>query len=55
MSEREGATAPTENQIEPGPTEKLRERGKSETEKTVPGAENPASTEIKEETNPNTE
>ena len=38
-----------------GPTDKLREHDSSESELSVPGAQNPASEEIKEERNPNTE
>jgi len=38
-----------------GPTEKLREHDSSEAELSVPGAQNPASEEIKDEQNPNTE
>ena len=38
-----------------GPTEKLREHDKSDQELSVPGAENPASEEIKDEQGPNTE
>jgi hypothetical protein len=40
---------------EVGPTEKLREDGKTEGELSVPGAQNPASEEIKDEQGPNTE
>jgi hypothetical protein len=40
---------------EVGPTEKLRESDKSEGELSVPGAQNPASKEIKDETGPNSE
>jgi hypothetical protein len=40
---------------EVGPTEKLREPGKSENELSVPGAQNPENEEIKEEKGPNTE
>jgi len=40
---------------EVGPTEKLRESDKSEGELSVPGAQNPASEEIKDETGPNSE
>lgn len=40
---------------EVGPTEKLRESGKSQGELSVPGAENPESTEIKDEKGPNSE
>ena len=38
-----------------GPTEKLLEHDKSDQELSVPGAQNPASEEIKEEQGPNTE
>jgi hypothetical protein len=38
-----------------GPTEKLREHDKSDQELSVPGAQNPASEEIKDEQGPNTE
>ena len=38
-----------------GPTEKLREHDKSDQELSVPGAQNPASEEIKVEQGPNTE
>ena len=38
-----------------GPTDKLREYDSSKAELTVPGAQNPASEEIKKELNPNTE
>jgi hypothetical protein len=40
---------------EVGPTEKLREHDKSEGELSVPGSQNPASEEIKDEQGPNTE
>jgi hypothetical protein len=40
---------------EVGPTEKLRESDKSEGELSVPGAQNPASEEIKDEKRPNSE
>jgi hypothetical protein len=40
---------------EVGPTEKLREHDKSDQELSVPGAQNPASEEIKVEQGPNTE
>ena len=40
---------------EVGPTEKLRESDKPEGELSVPGAQNPASEEIKDEKGPNTE
>jgi hypothetical protein len=51
---------PQITEIEKGPTEELRELEKSEEEKLVPGAEvpgaqNPASEEIKDEKNVNTE
>ena len=50
----------TEKTEEKGPTEKLREQAKPQAqhlvpEVEVPGAQNPESEEIKEETNPNTE
>ncbi len=38
-----------------GPTDKLREHNSSASELSVPGAQNPASEEVKEEQNPNTE
>jgi hypothetical protein len=38
-----------------GPTDKLREHGSSAAELSVPGAQNPASEDIKDEQNPNTE
>lgn len=38
-----------------GPTDKLREHDSTTEELSVPGAQNPASEEIKNETNPNTE
>jgi hypothetical protein len=38
-----------------GPTEKLRERGTSAAELSVPGAQDPDNEEIKGEQNPNTE
>jgi hypothetical protein len=59
MSEQEGrgraidSGPPKTDEI--GPTEKLREENKSETERSVPGVENPKSEEIKDESNPNTE
>lgn len=40
---------------EVGPTEKLRERGKSDEELSAPGSQNPESEEIKDEHGPNTE
>ena len=40
---------------EVGPTEKLREHDKLERELSVPGSQNPASEEIKDEKGPNTE
>lgn len=40
---------------EVGPTEKLREPDKLEGELSVPGSQNPASEEIKDERGPNTE
>ena len=40
---------------EVGPTEKLRESDKSESELSVPGAQNPESEEIKDEKRPNSE
>ena len=40
---------------EVGPTEKLREPDKSESELSVPGAQNPESEEIKDEKRPNSE
>lgn len=41
--------------VEKGPTERLRESEEQTLGAQVPGAQNPASTEIKEEVNPNTE
>ncbi|HKO98850.1 MAG TPA: hypothetical protein VJU86_17755 [Pyrinomonadaceae bacterium] len=38
-----------------GPTDKLREGDSSPAQLSVPGAQNPASEEIKDEQNPNTE
>ena len=38
-----------------GPTDKLREHDSTKAELSVPGAQNPASEEIKNEVNPNTE
>ena len=64
MTENEGQarTASSEQtpEVEKGPTEKLRELAKSEADTLVPGgevpgAQNPASEEIKEEKNVNTE
>jgi hypothetical protein len=56
MSEREAYKKAIENEDdESGPTEKLRESSKSETEQSVPGAQNPDNPEIKDEENPNTE
>jgi hypothetical protein len=62
MSSNEGqqkaAAEPAEKDSannEVGPTEKLREPSDSETELSVPGAQNPQSEEIKDEQNPNTE
>jgi hypothetical protein len=40
---------------EVGPTEKLRESDKPESELSVPGTQNPASEEIKDEQGPNSE
>jgi hypothetical protein len=40
---------------EVGPTEKLRESDKAEDELSVPGSQNPASEEIKDESGPNSE
>ena len=40
---------------EVGPTEKLREHDQPEATLSVPGAQNPESEEIKDETGPNTE
>jgi len=52
-----GATDRTEDVAnnEVGPTEKLREGGKQTEELSAPGAQNPASKEIKDEQSPNTE
>lgn len=56
MSEREAYKRSVEDEDdESGPTEKLRDSNKSEIEQSVPGAQNPDSSEIKDETNPNTE
>jgi hypothetical protein len=38
-----------------GPTEKLRERGSSAADLSVPGVQDPDNEEIKDEQNPNTE
>ena len=50
-------SAPTADSAnnEVGPTEKLRNPDKSEGELSVPGSQNPASEEIKDERGPNTE
>ena len=50
----------TANEEDKGPTEKLRDEARPDSEQLVPGtelpgAQNPASEEIKDETNPNTE
>jgi hypothetical protein len=52
-----GATDRTEDVAnnEVGPTEKLREGVKQDEELSAPGAQNPASKEIKDEQSPNTE
>lgn len=56
MSEREAYKRAIEDvDDESGPTEKLQDSNKSETEQSVPGAQNPDSPEIKKEENPNTE
>ncbi len=68
MTENEGQRRARDNERsqgaetndEKGPTEKLREQDKSKADTLVPGAEvpgaqNPESEEIKDETNPNTE
>ena len=64
MTQKEGqaSTANSEEtpEIDKGPTEQLREQAKSEADTLVPGgevpgAQNPASEEIKEEKNVNTE
>jgi hypothetical protein len=52
-SEDQPASDSANNEV--GPTEKLREHDKSEQELSVPGAQNPASEEIKDEQGPNTE
>lgn len=54
---KQGSDEVTEDSAsnEVGPTEKLREPDKSEGELSVPGAQNPASEEIKDEKGPNTE
>jgi len=51
--EQEPQTDSANNEL--GPTEKLREHDGSAAELSVPGAQNPASEEIKDEQNPNTE
>jgi hypothetical protein len=51
--EKEPQTDSANNEL--GPTDKLRERDSSAAELSVPGAQNPASEEIKDEQNPNTE
>jgi hypothetical protein len=65
MNENEGQQKARNNseqkiEDEKGPTEKLRDQGKSKAEHLVPGtevpgAQNPDSNEVKDETNPNTE
>jgi hypothetical protein len=65
MNENEGQQKARNNdeqrtEDEKGPTEKLRDQAKSESKHLVPGtevpgAQNPESEEIKDETNPNTE
>jgi hypothetical protein len=52
---RDNASTADAANNEVGPTEKLREGEISEGELSVPGAQNPASNEIKDEQAPNTE
>ena len=56
-TEKADATERTEDVAnnEVGPTEKLREGGKSDDELSAPGSQNPESQEIKDEQGPNTE
>ena len=51
--EKQPASDSAKNEV--GPTEKLREHDKSDQELSVPGAQNPANEEIKDEQGPNTE
>jgi hypothetical protein len=51
--EKQPASDSANNEV--GPTEKLREHDKSDQELSVPGAQNPASEEVKDEQGPNTE
>ena len=51
--EKQPASDSANNEV--GPTEKLHEHDKSDQELSVPGAQNPASEEIKDEQGPNTE
>ena len=51
--EKQPASDSANNEV--GPTEKLREHDKPDQELSVPGAQNPASEEIKDEQGPNTE
>lgn len=51
--DKEPASDSANNEV--GPTEKLREHDKSDQELSVPGVQNPASEEIKDEQGPNTE
>jgi hypothetical protein len=60
MTENEGQATEKTVEIDKGPTEELRDLEKPATEKLVPGgeipgAQNPASDEIKDEKNVNTE
>ena len=52
-NDKEPSSDSANNEV--GPTEKLREPDKSEEELSVPGSQNPASEEIKDERGPNTE
>ena len=52
-SSEEPQTDSANNEL--GPTEKLRERGTSAAELSVPGVQDPNNEEIKDEQNPNTE
>jgi hypothetical protein len=60
QNEEQASTTEQPPEIDKGPTEKLREQEKAEADTLVPGgevpgAQNPASQEIKEEKNLNTE
>jgi hypothetical protein len=51
--EEQSQTDSANNEL--GPTDKLRERGSSASELSVPGVQDPNNEEIKNEQNPNTE